>query len=146
MRLDTALAFLRYFLPLAGTIILASYFYADSHRNSARSRIEAAEVVNVRLGAGMLDRRLLIVISDLHIAAAGSAVKRYVDSGSRQELSRVAEDFQGFSQARTNYDQIRLLDLDGQEIVRVDHRDGQAQIVTSQKLQNKALITPANLE
>ena len=138
MRLDTALAFLRYFLPLAGTIILASYFYADSHRNSARSRIEAAEVVNVRLGAGMLDRRLLIVIRDLHIAAAGSAVKRYVDSGSRQELSRVAEDFQGFSQARTNYDQIRLLDLDGQEIVRVDHRDGQAQIVTSQKLQNKA--------
>ena len=75
MRLDTALAFLRHFLPLAGTIVLASYFYAGSHRDSARSRIEAAEVVNVRLGAGMLDRRLLIVIRDLHIVAASSAVR-----------------------------------------------------------------------
>jgi len=138
VNLKPALAFLRYFLPLAGTIVLATFFYADSHRDSERSRIEAAEVLNVRLGAGMLDRRLVTVISDLHIVAASSSLKRYIESGTAQELRRVAEDFLGFSEARTNYAQLRLLDLKGQEIVRINHHDGRAQIVDDDQLQNKA--------
>ena len=130
--------FLRYFLPLAGLILLASFFYADSHRDAKRSQLEASEALNVRLGAGMLDRRLLIVLRDLRIVAAGSALRRFVEIKNPQELERIAEDFLGFAEARNGYAQVRLLDAQGQEIVRVDHDGKHARIVQKPGLQRKA--------
>jgi len=132
------LAFLRYFLPLTGVILLISYFYADSHRDAERSHREASEVLNVGLGAGMLDRRLLIVGRDLRLVAASGALKRYVESGENRELSRITEDFLGFAEARAAYDQIRLLDPAGQEIVRIDHDGKQGRVIAPAQLQNKA--------
>ncbi len=130
--------FLRYFLPLAGFVLLATYFYADSHRDIERSNLEASEELNVRLGAGMLDRRLLILVRDLRILASDSAMQRFIEHGDVQELRRIEEDFLGFSSARNAYDQIRLLDTTGQEIVRVDHDGKNTHVVEASKLQNKA--------
>ena len=138
MNRKSILAFLRYFLPLTGIIVLVSYFYADSHRDAERSHREAAEQLNVRLGAGMLDRRLLIVGRDLRLVATSRALKRYLEQGEPQELGRIAEDFLGFAEARAAYDQVRLLDPAGQEIVRIDHDGQQARIRAPAQLQNKA--------
>ncbi|MBS1129885.1 MAG: hypothetical protein H6R16_887 [Proteobacteria bacterium] len=132
------LTFLRYFVPLAGFILLVTVFYADSHRDAERSHLEADELLNVRLGAGALDRRLLIIVRDLRIVAAGSALKRFTEDGDVLEINRIAEDFLGFSGARIGYSQLRLLDLTGQEIVRIDHDGKQARIADRAQLKNKA--------
>ncbi|MFN4341052.1 MAG: PAS domain-containing protein [Azonexus sp.] len=132
------LAFLRYFLPLTGIIVLVSYFYADSQRAVERSQHEAAEQLNVRLGAGMLDRRLLIVGRDLRLLAASQALKRYLEHGDMAELGRIAEDFLAFAEARAAYDQIHLLDPAGQELVRIEHDGQQARIRPAAALQNMA--------
>lgn len=132
------LAFLRYFLPLTGIIVLVSYFYADSQRAVERSHHEAAEQLNVRLGAGMLDRRLLIVGRDLRLLASSQALKRYLEHGDTAELGRIAEDFLAFAEARAAYDQIRLLDPAGQELVQIEHDGQQARIRPAAALQNMA--------
>jgi len=64
-----AIEFLRWFAPMAGVILLVTYFYIDSQRLAERTRIETGELLNVKLGAGVLDRRVQMLIGDLRALA-----------------------------------------------------------------------------
>lgn len=133
-----ALLLLRYFLPLAGLILLATYFYADSHRDTRRGHVEAEEQLTVNLGASMLDRRLQAIVRDLRIVAAAPSLKRHIETGNPRELALIAEDLLGFSNAHSGYDHLRLLSATGQEIVRIDHDGKEGHTVARANLQNQA--------
>jgi diguanylate cyclase len=51
--------------------------------------------------------------------------------------THLAQTFASFSKHRHIYDQIRFVDQRGQEILRINNRDGQVSIVPKNKLQNK---------
>ncbi|MET0051628.1 MAG: EAL domain-containing protein [Candidatus Thiodiazotropha sp.] len=77
------------------------------------------------------------VLSDLSYLAGASSVRRFSDRmpGARQELER---DLLALSAHKRWYDQIRYLDLLGMEVVRVDYRNGQPQLVEEASLQDKS--------
>ena len=130
--------FLRYFLPLAALILVAAYFYAESRRSAERNQVESSERLSVKLGAGMLERRLLSVILDLRTLAGDSAIHSLEESASAEERQRTASDFLNFLRARRAYDQIRLINRSGHEVIRVDTDQGQPRIVGRDQLQDKS--------
>jgi len=130
--------FLRYFLPLAALILVGVYFYAESRRSAEWEQLEISERLSVKLGAGMLERRLLGVILDLRALAGDSAVLRLRDNPSAEDLRNTENDFLNFLRARQAYDQVRFIDRAGNEIVRVNTDRGHPHIVGHDQLQNKA--------
>lgn len=132
------LDFLRWFAPMAGVILLITYFYIDSQRITERTRIESGEVLNVKLGAGVLDRRVQMLIGDLRALATDGALHGYIENNGSKERRQVEEDFVGFSQAKPGYDKIRWLDEQGNEQIRIDQRNGAIVKRQGKDLQNKA--------
>ncbi|RIX49665.1 MAG: PAS domain S-box protein [Rhodocyclales bacterium GT-UBC] len=130
--------FFRWFLPMAGAILLITYFYVDSQRFAERSRIESVEMLNVKLGAGVLDRRVQMLISDLRALATDSSLKNYIETSAAKERQEVEDDFVGFSLAKPSYDKIRWFDIQGNELIRIDRRHGRPQKRLHGELQNKA--------
>lgn len=53
------------------------------------------------------------------------------------ELSRIRTILEAVSQRKEVYDQLRYLDMEGNEIVRINFKDDHAQVVPPEQLQNK---------
>ena len=65
-----------------------------------------------------------------------SCIRNYVNSGfTDREI--VVQSFKSFSSSKRNYDQIRLLGLDGQELIRVDNNSGIISSIPVKDLQLK---------
>tara|TARA_B100000315_G_scaffold239345_1_gene258033 strand:- start:2350 stop:3510 length:1161 start_codon:yes stop_codon:yes gene_type:complete len=93
----------------------------------------------VALEREFLERELRAVQSDLLFLSQQPLLQRFFDDedGARSALER---EYAGFAQSKPLYDQIRLLDLSGQEVVRINHlgdREG-VEIVERHRLVSKA--------
>ena len=131
------LTFLRLFAPLALLILLGAYLYVTSKTQASRSQVEASERLNVGLGAGVLDRRLLVLVRDLRLLAGDSLLHRFINSGRVTDRQGVEESFLNFSRAKEVYDQVRWIDQEGQEVVRVDLAGSKPKSIQGSGLQNK---------
>ncbi|WP_045420802.1 diguanylate cyclase domain-containing protein [Vibrio jasicida] len=54
------------------------------------------------------------------------------------ELTRLSTILEAVSQRKEVYDQLRYLDLEGNEVVRINFNDGHSQVVPTEQLQNKS--------
>jgi len=57
---------------------------------------------------------------------------------SPESIKRLSQDFLSFVRTSRIYDQIRLIDMSGKEIVRANYNDGKPALVAADELQNKA--------
>lgn len=85
----------------------------------------------------LLSHELQTVQSDLRYLATQQALQQFV-SGDASSGADLASEYVNFAIQKGIYDQIRYLALDGQEIIRVNYRDGAAGIVPKNELQSKA--------
>lgn len=76
-------------------------------------------------------------IADLAILANGQNLQRLAE-GDLSARDAVQKDFEVFSSAKKDYVQIRFLDANGNEVVRVDRQNGKVAVVSGKDLQNKA--------
>jgi hypothetical protein len=127
-------AWLRLFLPVALLIGLGAYAYVDSHRASRLSEISASEASNVSMGAAMLDRRTQIIRHDLNFLARLNAI----EGAAGPDIARMAKSFIELLRVKPVYDQMRWIDASGQELLRVELKDGAAFVVAKDQLQDKA--------
>ncbi len=79
--------------------------------------------------------RLYMSLSDLNYIT--NNVESFYD-GSTQSTESIQLLWQEFSGSKAIYDQIRLFDMDGMELIRVDYDDGQAVAYSDQQLQDKS--------
>ena len=139
MKLRIGRPFLQIFLPLALLVLGVALLYALRQYSSEMAQLQASETQNVSNGTYILERRIQVMARDLNSLATHSSVRNLLRQNFSAEAKKlVEEDFRGFSHARQAYDKVRLLDLNGQEIVRVDFKNGRPQIVDRSKLLNKA--------
>ena len=129
--------FARLFIPLALLLLAGVGFYGASEMERELTEWRARERLNVALGAGALSRKLEAVSRDLTFLADHSALRAAINDPSAENLDHLAEDFANFSRAKGVYDQIRWLDRDGREVVRIDLRGGEPLRVPDAQLQNK---------
>lgn len=116
--------------------VSAVHYYADYR--TTRSDREAAERLNVQLARRAITADLTAVITDLMFLARHMESLSFDPVAAEARRRYLSEVFVTFAREKGLYDQIRYIDNDGMEIVRVNHRDGTAQSVEPNHLQDKS--------
>ncbi len=117
------------------TVIAVHY---QLYVTSESSRRSDSELLNLQLGKTAIVTELSNIQADVNFLARQAELHGYFDRLDDTNLEIMARDFALFAGEKIVYDQIRLLDRSGQEIIRVNHQDGRAVIVEKSQLQNKA--------
>lgn len=129
--------FLKFFLPLAGLLVVGVGLFGQAQIDSEITRLKSQETLNVGLGAGTLSGQIENISRDLTFLAHHSALRSSINTPSADNLAHLAHDFANFSRSKGIYDQLRWLDESGMEVVRVDYLKGQPVVVAADQLQNK---------
>ena len=134
---SSAKRFLVILIPLSLFLgfLVASLFYFDYM--SDRTGIEISEKSYRDHQAEMIRHDFAAVVSDLNYLAQEGELIEILDSGKADDKRDIEEEFLRFSEAKGMYDQIRFLNDDGMEIVRVNYNNGRPRIVPDEELQPK---------
>lgn len=109
---------------------IATIFYLTDI-TAEKTIFEQGELKRVDLSKDTIARDMDMVISDLLFLAD------HIQSDHMDTVEEIAGIFMALSNRKMMYDQIRLIDESGMEIVRVDFNNGAPAIVPREKLQNK---------
>lgn len=137
-RLGLIKAYLSVFLPFAAVLGVVAGMHYYTLFTTERSALESRERLNVELARRTLANDISNVVSDLLFLAEDIENQGLLDSLTVAHRRRVGEEFRVFARNKRLYDQIRYLDLNGLEIVRVNYDDGRPRIVPEQELQDKS--------
>jgi C4-dicarboxylate-specific signal transduction histidine kinase len=130
--------FLAIFLAAAAVVVGVATTHYSMAMKTERIERETSELLNVQLGSTAIARDLEDVSSDLLFLAQHNELQGKFEKNDLESRSSLAKQFLVFSAQKGKYDQIRLLDHTGMEIVRVNYNDGSPTIVAEDRLQNKA--------
>ena len=130
--------FLILFFPVVILIgaILAIIYIIDSAKE--RVLFETTQQQNVQLQKELIVINLKSIVSDLQVLSSHHELHEFINSENRILLDNISEEFLSFSQSKKIYDQLRLIDIDGMEIIRINYNNGNPAGVPPEKLQNKA--------
>lgn len=128
--------FVRWFLPFAFAILVIGYFMASAELTHQQVLRDTKAEERVALAAKDIELQFKAIVADLKYLTTATSLQRFIDGapGSRRTL---ANDLRNFAVSAGLYDQIRFIDRDGQEQVRVDLVGGVARIAAPEELQNK---------
>ena len=135
--LPTLWGFSRVFLPvvlLLAVVAMVFYFRDLSHEKQIFER-DAGH--SLSLQTEILASDFKSITSDLNYLAEQSQLQTILSDRSTEREEKLAQDYLLFCRKKSSYDQIRLLDEHGQEIVRVNYHSGEPRIVPQDQLQPK---------
>lgn len=101
-------------------------------------RIEVRENSRIEIAKGIVTQDLSVVDSNLRFIANLRLLQWYLDSGNPAQHEELAGFFLSLARESRLYDQVRYLDVSGQEVIRINYNDGKPAIVPREQLQNKA--------
>jgi diguanylate cyclase (GGDEF)-like protein len=110
------------------------YFIEDNSLSVRRNELENKMIDSVTYQADHLGNEFDSILSDLNFLSQNYGNK-ILKEGNIDEISA---EWSRVSESRKIYDQIRYLDADGNEVIRINFKDNQAVIVPEDQLQNKA--------
>ena len=113
-----------------------AHYYVE-HR-AERVELLASERLNVALGRTAIVEALQSVASDLAYLAGHNQARGLFRADSAAAKTALAEDFLAFVRSKKVYDQVRFLDVNGVEQVRVNFDAGSPFVVPEDRLQNKS--------
>lgn len=131
--------FLRLFLPLA--IALSVVAVGLYHKDRARSmeNLQTMERNRIEVERTAVQRTLQNVVSDLlFLRDLYPFSEKHNARRPTPDIDRIRNAFIRFADVRGKYDQIRLLDRSGRELVRVDMDGGVASAAEESELQDKS--------
>ena len=133
-----------YFLPWALVLLLTLGYYYRTHALDDMATVQESSTTLVANAAGTLTRVLHRTSTDVLYLGSDRRLSRFVASsasnqaGAQTLAAELAESWIRFLEIKRTYDQIRFIDNDGQERVRVNYSDGQSARVSSDRLQRAA--------
>jgi PAS domain S-box-containing protein len=134
----TRLSWSSLLVPLALALVLAAAICSGLYLREA-DQIQATSLDNENRRmdrfTGLFRNDIGGAVSDLRVLITGDGFVDYLETGKPSDLERAARRAVFFSKDNSDYDQIRYIDENGQEIFRVN-ADGT--IIPRDKLQNKA--------
>lgn len=128
-----------YFFVGASTVICIFLSYAFYLVQAESSRAKAQEIVSLQVAQakGRIEAYFAGAVTDLVFLANHPFLYGLIARNADAE-SLLAEEFAALAESRRAYDQIRYLRADGMEAIRVNWRDGGAEIVPGEQLQPKS--------
>src|SRR5260221_13579523 len=124
------------FLPLAALACAVMYFLYDAELSAARSASLAEERKTVLLGKQRIPANLGPIVSDLQYLSEIASPRQSLATGGAWLREDDAENFRAFVAHKGIYDQLRILDLDGRERLRIDWRGGAPRIAPADASQD----------
>ena len=130
--------YLQTLLPLLGLLLFTATIHLYATYESDRSSLENKEQLNIALAKRTILADIDSVLSDVLFLA--DEIKNESSHFDKNALwqNRVSQKFQALAHRRALYDQIRLIDPDGIELIRVNYYNGDPQPVPPRELQDKS--------
>jgi PAS domain S-box-containing protein len=126
------------FLPLAAAALALTYLLYSTQASAIQHIAQSAEtriVDNAR-------RRIMLpvnsAVADAGYLAEQDALRTFLAKGDDESLHHLAAEYVALVQHRQFFDQLRLIDTAGQEIMRVDRKADTAELVPADQLQSQA--------
>lgn len=85
-----------------------------------------------------IETALREILADLRVAARLPAMQQYLHDPTAEREQTLAGAFKNIMEAYQRYSQIRLLDMSGREIVRINQANGRAVVIAREDLQDKS--------
>jgi len=131
--------FLLIILPLASLVTGTAAIHYITYMESEKISHELDEEYNVSVSQKLVTNELRTVISDLTFLSKLNELWAILDHPDNDEAKQMlAQEFLYFSEKKAIYDQIRLIDSTGIEVVRINYDQGSPTIVRAADLQNKS--------
>jgi diguanylate cyclase (GGDEF)-like protein/PAS domain S-box-containing protein len=129
--------FFRIAVPILLLLMLTFSTIHYFHYTVTRKITDVREKSFIKVGLEAIRSDVQAATSDLmHLADSGH-IQELLRSGSLEARTHLADEFISILKAKKHYDQIRLLDSAGMEVVRANYNSGTPVIVPEDKLQNK---------
>ena len=130
--------FLIIFLPLFILLIMATITINISQHNTEIKQIKNQEKIEVNSKLKNINNEILHIINDLKVLSLSSQLEKYWGNYTDSTiLKAVTNDFLNISSLQKTYDQVRLIDEFGMELIRINFDGEKSFVVPHNKLQNK---------
>ena len=124
-------------LFFCGLLAVPFVLYYRAETGRARDRAVAIEEQVIRLVDQTTSQELTGVLSDLRFLSRQTEMQDFLAEDTRASRAQLAREYLAFAAQKRAYDQIRVIDPEGWERVRVNFDHGAPQIVPDRQLQNK---------
>lgn len=135
--------FKRHFLSssIIFTMLIVLVFVSVNYLfvNLQQSKKEAKTAVAIEIGANLLQHDFETIIGHLEFLHSSSHLNKYFTVKNKKTVQKmIEEEFVHLMQSTKFYDQIRLIDAKGREVIRVDNEGNSAIIKGDKSLQEKS--------
>jgi len=130
------------FLPIALLCVGGAFAIYKTESNALLTKLKIADKAAVQVGVNSIKSTVELITKDLSFLTEQHGFKEIISRSPNPEthtssIHSVLSDWLALSKISGKYDQIRWLDVSGQERLRVNFNNGKPQIVAGEKLQNK---------
>ncbi len=132
------LHFLVIFAVIAVVISATLGLYAYQRFQLQQEVLEHTESLRLDLASKVVARNLQQPIIDLHLLAESQDMQDFLLDSNPGNTARLRHDFINLSKQSGIYDQIRFIDRQGQEQIRINYNNGQPTAIATKQLQNKS--------
>ncbi len=114
------------------------FFFYFIEIDVEKSKIETDESLNIGIGKKVVLKDLESVRTDLLVLAQNNGFSNLNDPSASRSIKHIGKEFLTYSNSKQLYDQVRYIDKNGMEVIRVNYKDGKATLVPAAKLQDKS--------
>ncbi len=126
------------FIPIAAFLVVGGIYSLNGEIDREIGKIKAQEAAEVLLAAKSIEQNLQFVSNEVLILSESSLLKEYLHDPRPQTLSHLEKAFLSIARKRQFYHQIRWLDVNGKERIRIDTNHYVSNVIPDQKLQDKS--------
>ncbi|QYZ65097.1 MAG: histidine kinase [Gammaproteobacteria bacterium (ex Lamellibrachia satsuma)] len=137
-RLSLVKGFLQIFVPLLLVLVVVGFMHYYTLYTTERVSRESSETLNVGLARRMIASDISAVVSDLLFLVEHIERQKIFQMDLSTMREQIGLEFLVFAEKKRLYDQIRFLDEQGMEVVRINFNDGNPAAIPIAELQNKA--------
>ncbi len=130
--------FLLIFLPTAILLACLLGFIYKLELKSETTLLEARELENVKMQSMFIDSYFYTIIADLEVISGSHELKQLADNSDNFSSPDLINDLITISKRTGVFDQIRFIDNNGMEKIRVDYNDGKPSVTQESELQDKS--------
>jgi len=129
---------LKIFLPTTALVLAATFFSYRHDLGDIKKNLAAQAYLSLQSALISTQDNLTEISRDVHYLANCLALKQVLDEDESKTIEALGTDWAAFSQSKRIYDQIRWIDENGKERVRINYRTGAPAIVPTEQLQDKS--------
>ena len=130
--------YLAFFIPIITLPMLFSVAYYLKEKNHCAVLLEKKESLYIEKQQTLIERKICSIVSDLKFLASHQELPKALNPSGKGDRQALALEFLQFCKYKDIFDQVRILDLAGREMVRVNYNNGKMATVTADQLQDKS--------